>query len=377
MQLSEENAKNMKASQLLLPLPTNTMNTEIIDIPKINIGRPRTQPISSETDRVLSSSLTDKIVGDVLVAAGITFGFSPFLAVLDKAITQRAAGTHTIAKSSMETISFIARNPIAFVKSPSFIMMWGVYAATYTTANCLKTVVEHNEHMERRAQEESTRKMLSNGDNTRTAISKMGTTATFLGTTIVNSTTSILKDRAYARMFGTSSLASKVPVITYGLWASRDAMVMGSSFVLPEMVSETLKEGTSMTKQDALRLSQFLCPVLTQVFASPLQLLGLDFYNRPLREMSFGKTIFERSRFVGQNFSSVTAARVARMAPAYGIGGIGNTYFRNEWRNMLIRREMKNMDETSTDQDRRESARNLVDLVVAGERDSRERDQGI
>eukprot|EP00957_Ditylum_brightwellii_P170720 12994435-Ditylum_brightwellii.AAC.1 len=83
------------------------------------------------------------------------------------------------------------------------------------------------------------------------------------------------------------------------------------------MVSETLKEGTSMTKQDALRLSQFLCPVFTQVFATPLQLLALDFYNRPLRKMSNADAILDRSRFIGQNFSSVMAARVVRMAPAY------------------------------------------------------------
>jgi len=336
---------------------------------------PRTQQISSEADRVLSSSLTDKIAGDVLVATGITFGFSPFLAIVDKAVIQLAAGTHTIARSCMETISSIARNPTAFVKSPSFIMMWGVYAATYTTANFLKTIVEHNEHMKQRAREESSHKTQSKRDSTGKAISKMGTASTFLGTTLINSTTSILKDRAYARMFGTSSVASKVPAITYGLWASRDAIVMGSSFVLPEMVSETLKEGTSMTKQDALRLSQFLCPVFTQVFATPLQLLALDFYNRPLRKMSYAEAILDRSRFVGQNFSSVMAARVMRMAPAYGIGGIGNTYFRNEWRNMLIRREMKKIDETSTEQDRRDSAKNLVGLVVAREREARERDQ--
>mmetsp|Transcript_24665 Transcript_24665/g.36776 ORF Transcript_24665/g.36776 Transcript_24665/m.36776 type:complete len:361 (-) Transcript_24665:37-1119(-) len=342
IKLSKKNIDSMKASQLLPLLPINTINsTKIMDVPNISVSKPdsttvpRTQQISSETNQVKSSSLTDKIVGDVLVAAGITFGFSPFLAVVDKAITQRAAGTHTIARSSIETISSMARNPIDFVKSPSFLMMWGVYAATYTTANCLKTIVEHNDHLEQRVREDSSPKTQSNKDSSENTISKMGTTTTFLGTTIVNSTTSIMKDRAYARMFGTSGVASKVPAITIGLWASRDAMVMGSSFMLPEIVSEILMDRTSMTQQKSLSLSQFLCPVLTQVFATPLQLAGLDFYNRPMRKMSYAEAILERSRFIGQNFSNVMTARIVRMAPAYGIGGIGNTYFRNEWRNVL------------------------------------------
>eukprot|EP00565_Helicotheca_tamesis_P000301 CAMPEP_0185739204 /NCGR_PEP_ID=MMETSP1171-20130828/34868_1 /TAXON_ID=374046 /ORGANISM="Helicotheca tamensis, Strain CCMP826" /LENGTH=185 /DNA_ID=CAMNT_0028410683 /DNA_START=66 /DNA_END=623 /DNA_ORIENTATION=+ len=181
-----------------------------------------------------------------------------------------------------------------------------------------------------------------------------------------------MKDRWYARMFGTSGVSSKIPALTMGLWASRDVMVIGSSFVLPELMSDTLKEQTSLNEQNALRFSQFLCPVLTQVVAGPVQLLGLDFYNRPMANIGYTEAAVERAKFIGQNFSSVVAARIARMAPAYGIGGIGNTYFRNAWRSMLIRREMEMIDGTEKEQDRKERIRNLVGLVVGKRRDQKD-----
>ena len=37
------------------------------------------------TDSILSPDLKAKLKGDVLVASGITFGFAPFIAIIDKA----------------------------------------------------------------------------------------------------------------------------------------------------------------------------------------------------------------------------------------------------------------------------------------------------
>eukprot|EP00957_Ditylum_brightwellii_P143186 10910230-Ditylum_brightwellii.AAC.1 len=58
IKLSKKNTEIMKASKLLLPLPTNTINsTKIMDIPNISVSKPdsttvpRTQQISSETNQ--------------------------------------------------------------------------------------------------------------------------------------------------------------------------------------------------------------------------------------------------------------------------------------------------------------------------------------
>mmetsp|Transcript_8323 Transcript_8323/g.12328 ORF Transcript_8323/g.12328 Transcript_8323/m.12328 type:complete len:373 (-) Transcript_8323:1213-2331(-) len=332
-------------SQLLsgkvrISVPTTTRENAAAEIPE-------------SANQVL---LGEKLVGDVLVACGITLGVAPFMTVVDKAIVQRAAGTHSVLSSAGQSLQGMLRNPVAYVKSPMFLMMWGVYAATYTTANCIKTVCEHES----------------------SSVSKDHAKASlFVGTTAVNSGTTLLKDRAYATMFGTSGAAVKVPMVTYGLWGLRDCMVIGSSFVLPDLVGSALHERTNMEKAQADRIAQFFCPVATQFLAGPVQLLGLDFYNRPLHDLSTYEATLERLRLLKTNFMSIVGARIARIAPAYGIGGIGNTYFRDSWRAMILSRAIRNaMIEKETS----DKARRLVPLVVAQdevERELRERDQSL
>lgn len=283
---------------------------------------------TTDSHHLLSSDLSSKLMGDVVVACGVTFGVAPFMAVIDKAIVQRAAGTHTVLQSAAQSVTTMVRSPISYVKSPMFLMMWGVYAATYSTANCLKTIVEHQEYFNSESSSTPSSSSSSSGG------SKF---AVFATTTAVNSSSTMLKDRFYARSFGASlSVASKVPLITYGLWGLRDCMVIGSSFILPEMICGTLEEHTSLDSASALRISQFTCPIATQTLAGPVQLLGLDIYNRPLSHMSWREMVRERFQFQCANFTSIVGARIARIAPAYGLGGVCNTHFRDQWRESLL-----------------------------------------
>jgi hypothetical protein len=245
-----------------------------------------------------------------------------------------------------------------------FLLMWGMYAATFSTANCLKTLMEHRE------QEQSSRKHHSGrvvkSDN---SSSNAGTLGVFAGTATVNSVLTLYKERAYAKIFGSSGAAAKIPMISYGLWATRDWLVIGSSFVLPDIVSVNLQETWGLREADASKISQLACPVVTQLIASPLQLLGLDFYNRSLSNISTHEAFVERCRFLGQNYTSIVLARIARIAPAYGIGGIGNTYFRNAWRSSLIHREMSRISyHKNNDKLRHLGASRLVRLVTEAER---------
>ena len=311
-----------------MPITSNTMATSSSTAP--DQGSMLSDMFESEfmkSINTIPTKLIEQLMGDALVACGVTFGVAPFISVVDKAIVQRAAGSHTVLRSAVETTSGIIRNPISFVKSPMFLMMWGVYAATYTTANSLKTITEH--------MSQNTEEADKTGHS-----DKIGKSVIFAGTTVVNSTTTLMKDQAYAKMFGTIGSASRVPLISYGLWASRDCMVIGSSFILPEIVSDSfVKQG--MEKSKALTISQMACPVLTQAIAGPVQLLGLDFYNRPLLHLSYAQAFKERVQLLGEKFFSIFGARVARIAPAYGIGGVGNTYFRNEWRKRIDKKYVK------------------------------------
>jgi|AntRauTorckE5430_2_1112549.scaffolds.fasta_scaffold10060_2 hypothetical protein len=193
--------------------------------------------------------------------------------------------------------------------------------------NCLKTITEHQDHFKE-----------TNSPNTSNDARTFGVFAT---TTIVNSGTSMLKDRFYAKHFGNSTAAIKIPKLTYGLWGLRDCMVIGSSFVLPDLCCKVLTDNTKMDPKTALTVSQLTCPIVAQFLVAPVQLLGLDVYNRPLQNLPFREVITERLRFQRNNMISIVGARISRIAPAYGLGGIGNTYFRDKWRDQLLRKEMR------------------------------------
>jgi hypothetical protein len=71
-----------------------------------------------------SAQLMGRLVGDIAIGVGVTFCVAPFLTVVDKAIVQRAAGSHSLRNSGIESLASIARNPIRYLKSPTFLWMW-------------------------------------------------------------------------------------------------------------------------------------------------------------------------------------------------------------------------------------------------------------
>ena len=279
-------------------------------------------------DSAASASLSSKLIGDVAVAVTVTFGVAPFLTVVDKAIVESANGTKPIVASGRDSVLSMARNPLQYIKSPTFLLMWAVYGATYSTANAFKTLEEHQAAAASR--------------KTPAAASsfQLGKAGTFLGTTLVNSGASILKDRAYARMFSSSSsssISSSFPKSTYAMWAMRDLSVIGSSFVLPDMVSQHLVNEYDMDRDRALSFCQLTLPVAAQFVAGPFHFLGLDLFNRQQPTI----TVMDRARALHQGFGPVVAARIARIAPGYGIGGVWNTKLRTAWRKMLVQQELR------------------------------------
>jgi hypothetical protein len=163
--------------------------------------------------------------------------------------------------------------------------------------------------------------------------------AVFLGTSTVNSAGSLFKDRAYARMFGTVAKKS-VPKVAYGLWMTRDFLVVGSGFILPDLVAKHWGE-------DYKQAAQASMPVAMQFIAGPLQLLGLDLYNRPLENLTTRQAVVERSRFLKEGMTSVVSARIARIIPGYSIGGVLNTKFRDQWRGYLSQEHRSPLRETA------------------------------
>ena len=129
----------------------------------------------------------------------------------------------------------------------------------------------------------------------------------------MNTTLGIFKDRYLAQMFGTG--CTKFSKISYGLFVARDSIIVGSSFNGPLVLSPILQEKLGWGKELADTVTQ-LCPGLAQIFATPIHLIGLDFYNRP--DIAFAR------RFDGliRRMVEPLMARMARQIYVFGIGGI-------------------------------------------------------
>jgi hypothetical protein len=324
------------------------------------IIRPRQAQQQKNSTNVTAASthLGSKLIGDAIVATGVTFCVSPFLTVVDKAIVESASGSNTIIKSGINSIKTMSRNPVEYIKSPTFLLMWFVYSATYTTANAFKTLEEHVTYSNDRSSSSSSSsssKSSSVGDrqkqsNTTNNGSNLGMfkLGAFVGTTFVNSGTSMMKDRAYARMFSGSSSSTSFPKSTYALWMMRDLSVIGSSFLLPDIVSPMLVEHHGMDKDRAHNICQIGLPVLAQFIAGPFQYLGLDMYNRNLNGMTTSQATLDRTRQMYKGVAPVIAARIARIIPGYSIGGVANTKLRTSWRESLIERDVAAMMKNNT-----------------------------
>lgn len=117
-----------------------------------------------------------------------------------------------------------------------------------------------------------------------------------------------------------------MPGVSYLLFAARDSLTVFASFNLPPLVAPYLPLAMSGAGFDLERYvsraaaAQFLAPAGIQLVSTPLHLLGLDLYNRS------GGGVGWRSRLgkVGRDWVGSSLARMARVVPAFGVGGVVN-----------------------------------------------------
>ena len=63
----------------------------------------------------------------------------------------------------------------------------------------------------------------------------------FFFVSAVNIVTTIIKDRALAKMFGTKP-PSATPMMSLALWGTRDAMTILAAFIIPPILSKRLQD---------------------------------------------------------------------------------------------------------------------------------------
>ncbi|KAK4548204.1 hypothetical protein LTR36_010073 [Oleoguttula mirabilis] len=277
------------------------------------------QPLSEiEGKKVDGSSIVDKerkewntknIGSRVAVdaACAMTAGgvVSPIITMIDKAIIENASGKRALMTSLKDQARALLLRPHRFVTSKPFALIFMLYSGTYVTANSLDT--------------------FKSTTNNRPASSTTSGASKFAATSAANLSLCLYKDSQFTRMFGTVS-ARPVPSVTYALFAARDCLTIFASFNLPPIIAPNLPLSDTVERYiSRASAAQFLAPAAIQLISTPFHLLGLDLYNR-----NGGTPFSDRMRKVQLDWLKSSIARMCRIVPAFGFGGVINNGMRSK-----------------------------------------------
>jgi hypothetical protein len=251
----------------------------------------RTRPSSAPS----SSSLQG-------AAAIAGFAVTPVVAAVDKALAENASGRAKLWPSFFASLGEAFSSPVKYIASPQFRWIWLVYGGTYLAANFAETGCA--------------------ATGVSPAMPK------WLATSFVNTTTCIGKDRAFAKLFGTTTAAA-VPMGSYAAWLTRDLVSMGVFFTLPPLVAKEVAKTTGDEKT-AYYAAQIGLPLVLQTVTTPIHLLGYDIYNNP------NNTTAQRIEFLKKDYFKNVSIRMVRMFAPWSVGTIGNREMRATFTKTLL-----------------------------------------
>ncbi|KAK6189339.1 Vacuolar protein-sorting-associated protein 36 [Pestalotiopsis sp. IQ-011] len=253
-----------------------------------------------------------RLAADFASAACAASMVAPLISVIDRSIMENASGRSTMANALKSSLSTFLRRPHALLFSKPVALIFMVYGGTYLTANTLDTAT-------------STVRGRDAGEVS-------AGTLKFAASSAANVGICIYKDQVYVKLFGPAGPPRPVGLPSYVLFTVRDCMTIFASFNVPPLLGPVLSERLSaefQKKVSGQTLAQFAAPAAVQMFSTPLHLVGLDMYNRP------GQAWAERWLAVKKNWAVSTAARICRIVPAFGVGGVVNTRVRKNFMEKL------------------------------------------
>ncbi|EEB08669.1 hypothetical protein SJAG_03833 [Schizosaccharomyces japonicus yFS275] len=242
---------------------------------------------------------------DVLAAGAASAMITPFILTIDRSIVENTSGRSTLLRSIGHSVAQILRRPVSFICSAPYALVFSLYFGTYIAANSLDTY---------------------ENIKTRNPVYKVetGGFVKFSTVTATNSGLSILKDSFFTKFWGKGT-PHALPGKCYALYGLRDALTVACSFNLPPLIAPYLPGG--------LVTAQMLTPCAVQFVSTPLHLLSLDIYNRP-ENLNLTARMLE----VRKNLMKSIFARMLRILPAFGIGGVANRGIRTSCLDNLQRK---------------------------------------
>lgn len=223
---------------------------------------------------------------------------------------ENASGKQQLMTSIKNSMAKLFLRPHLYLTSKPFALIVMVYGGTYLSANFLDT--------------------FKSTTRSRPASHVTHGPAKFAATSAANLSLTMIKDSQFTKMFGTVS-NRPVPPVTYALFALRDAMTIFASFNLPPMIAPRLPMTEAAEKvMSRTSAAQFLAPAAIQLVSTPFHLYGLDLYNR-----NGGTPFSDRLNKVRIDWLKSSLARMCRIVPAFGFGGVLNNSLRLRFQKQL------------------------------------------
>ncbi|KAL4952427.1 Cys/Met metabolism PLP-dependent enzyme-domain-containing protein [Aspergillus filifer] len=285
-----------------------------------------------------TNRLGARLGADVVSAAAAGALTCPVITVIDRAIIEKAAKGIAIRQTITSGFRSMLTNPSGFFLGTPFLLIYTLYTSTYLTANTIDTA------------------MSTLRDKSFSTV--FPGTAKFITTTAVNMGICVYKDARFAKIFGAkqqpaaqptqpgqpgqinpastpqgsaschpppNSTALRVPKISYTLFCLRDSITIFASFNIPALIAPSIPDSIASTPGMKAAVAQFSCPALMQFVSTPMHLLGLDLYNR---QPPGGLGWRERALRIRRDYVASCFARMGKIVPAYGVGGVVNVRLR-------------------------------------------------
>ncbi|PWY75550.1 hypothetical protein BO70DRAFT_388782 [Aspergillus heteromorphus CBS 117.55] len=291
--------------------------------------------MSAISERTVSdwntSRLGTRLGVDVASAATAGALTCPVITVIDRAIIEKAAKGVPIRQTITSGFRSMLTKPAGFFFSTPFLLIYTLYTSTYLTANTIDTIT-------------STMRNQSFS-------SVFAGPAKFITTTTVNMGICHHQQHQHPHNLAphphphpphlnphittiatpTTPPASchpsgtKVPRLSYSLFCLRDSITIFASFNIPSLVAPSIPDSIAATPGMKAAIAQFSCPALMQFASTPMHLLGLDLYNR---QPPGGLGWRERASRIRRDYIPSCFARMGKIVPAYGVGGVVNVRMR-------------------------------------------------
>jgi hypothetical protein len=215
------------------------------------------------------------------------------MSVIDRSVTQFANGTMPSLRTAMvQGTKAVFRNPVTCFRGVDNRAVYAVYGSTYVTKNASEITCKEK------------------GWDPKWPM--------FFSTTIINGAIGMWKDKYLAQLFGTQ--VASFPLSSYMMFAARDCVLIGVSFIGAPMVVPIVQEATGLPHLTADIITQVSVPAFAQLLATPIHLTGLDFYNRP--DVTFGQRIADNIKAS----RGPILVRMFRQGYVFGLGSLSVKY---------------------------------------------------